>query len=555
MARVAILVTYRDISGRAPEIDQLIAILAKYQLSEVQFLLAKVNCLLGTWQNEPNYDVDTKLTRMFLPAYSYQIEKMRKAANRIVFSRVNLLYLMKLACTACPEVGDNPHTVKGNAQIGIACLMANDLLLPFVPSPSDGTVEKLANVLPFSDYVSHDHYAIEIARSQKMFDDISQLPSLKIRSDFVDVQSLFSSSIGVSHSRFSQLVFGCSTKFLGIKIEDLQAPNAMVVRPSFFQKSTIPVETASQFFGKLAVSLKVLAEKIRSSERPANDFTLLQAFPFLELASGIYTCLDPGFLIEKAGRGLFWTLFSEVSVENKNKLASFWGAIFETYVNSILQENYKAKGTFIAEPRFPNGDQAFDACVLEGSSLIVFEHKSSTLRADCKYSGDVGRLKAELSLKFIDGDDDGAKGLAQLRKSILRFLKGETITDIDLSKVRMIYPVLVCLDSSVTVPYMGTYFNEQFRIGFPRQDFTQIITPVFTLAVSDIENLLPYLHDFRLCDIFDSFYKENRRMLTSLSSSLVPILKDVVPGPNAVKQEFSTFARRMEQELFPAESL
>src|SRR5580704_2469042 len=62
--------------------------------------------------------------------------------------------------------------------IGLACLMANDLMLPFMPSPQDGTLERLANVLPFSDYMPHDQYPAEIARAQKMFDIASQEPDL-----------------------------------------------------------------------------------------------------------------------------------------------------------------------------------------------------------------------------------------------------------------------------------------------------------------------------------------------------------------------------------------
>ena len=498
MAQYAVLVTYREICGRDPHVDQLTAILSKYQRSEVLFLLAKLNCLLGTWQNKPNYDVDTKLTEIFLPFYSYQIEKKRRDSQRIVFSRATLLYLMKLACIVCADTGEKPYTRKANAELGLASLMANDLLLPFVPSPSDGTIERLASLLPFSDYVPHDHYAAEIGRSRKMFDEVSQLASLKTRTGFIDVNALFSSLLGISHSRFSQLVFGCSTKFLNVKIEDLPNPEAMIVRASYFQKSAIPTEVTNQFFNKLAIAIQDLAEKAKSSQRPISDFTLFQAFPLVQIANGMYTCLDPGFLIEKAGRGLFWTLCSEMPQVQRNSLLSFWGAIFETYVNSILEQNYKAQGSLIREPRFPNGDQAFDACVLEGSSLIALEHKSSILRADCKYSGDVTKLKADLTLKFIEGDDEGAKGLAQLRKSTLRFLRGESFAGVSCKDVRAIYPVLVCLDDSVTIPYMGTYFNEQFRIGFPRHDFTQTITPVFTLAISDVENLLPYLQRFRL---------------------------------------------------------
>ncbi|HZR66865.1 MAG TPA: hypothetical protein VFA85_17120, partial [Terriglobales bacterium] len=550
VAQFAVLVTYREIFGKDPKIEELHAILSKYGRCELLFLLAKLNCLLGTWQNTPNFEEDRKLTRVFLPNDAYRIERMRADLHRIVFSRMTLLYLMKQVCRVCTDDGGNPHTFQAYAEIGVACLLANDLLLPFLPSPNDGDLERLANLLPFSDYVPHDHYAFEIARSQKMFEQVSQFPALKSRSDFLDVLALFNQAMGISHSRFTELVFGCSTKFLNLKVQDLFQPDAMVVRVSFFQKSNLPAETVSGFFSKMAIPLTTFAENVKSSDRPANDLTLFQASPLVQIVEGVYTCLDPGFLVEKAGRGLYWTLFSEMPGQQKGRLATFWGAIFEAYANLILQESYKARGTFIAEPRFPNGDQAFDACIIEGANLIVFEHKSSTLRADCKYGGDIEKLRAELDLKFIQGDDEGAKGLAQLKKSILRFVNGEDLEGISSKQIRRIYPVLVCLDSSVTVPYMAKYFNGQFRPGIPRRDISQSITPIFVLGISDLENLAGYLNSFLFCDICDSFYEKNRSMLGSISSSEVPLLKNAQAAENVIAKGFSEFGKRMEEDLF-----
>jgi hypothetical protein len=77
------------------------------------------------------------------------------------------------------ETGALLDAAEAQADIGLACLMANDLPLSFVPAKADSTLERLASILPFSDYIARDQYAFEIARSQEMFDNISQLPSIK----------------------------------------------------------------------------------------------------------------------------------------------------------------------------------------------------------------------------------------------------------------------------------------------------------------------------------------------------------------------------------------
>jgi hypothetical protein len=271
------------------------------------------------------------------------------------------------------------------------------------------------------------------------------------------------------------------------------------------------------------------------------------------VAHGIYACIDPGFLVEKAGRGLYWTLFSEMADAARARLSQFWGGIFEAYVNSVVAQSYGAGGRFIPEPKFPDGTPAFDACLIEGRNLIVFEYKSSTIRADCKYGGDAERLRKELHLKFIDGHDESAKGIAQLSKGVMRFLNGENVHDVSRTDIERIYPSLVCLDNSVVMPYMGRYFNEQFDTIFPRNNFRTVVTPVFTLSISDIENLLGYLLTFKVSDILDSFYHRNSSMLGALSGSEVPLLKDAQPSRNIVNEGFSDFARKMETALFPEE--
>jgi hypothetical protein len=153
--------------------------------------------------------------------------------------------------------------------------------------------------------------------------------------------------------------------------------------------------------------------------------------------------------------------------EEREKLAAFWGRLFEEYINKILESNYSVEGQLTKQPRFSNGDQAFDACILEGRNLIVLEHKASVLRADCKYSGDPARLGEELRLKFIEGHAEGKKGLRQLKHNLARFFDGEPVDCLAPENVDRVYPILVCLDRSMGVPYMGRYLDEEFRKDFP----------------------------------------------------------------------------------------
>lgn len=554
MARFAVLITFREVFGREPAVVELHEILKKYERREVVGLLAKLNCLLGTWQNSPQFNLDAALSKFLLRDYWGQIQTLRSSqAERILFSRITFLYVVKQACLTCPEEGLRVSGTEAWKEIGICCLMANDFLLPFSPSRTDATIEKLANLLPFADYISHDHYPMEIARTLMMIEEISQLASLRARQGYIELQAVFKGLVGIPHRTLCELVFACCTRFMQAMPEELgSSPEALVLRDTYFSRSRIGSGLAERFFAKLGISDRVLAQAVRDvSERPGDDLTVFQRFPLTRVADGAYVCLDPGFLLDKAGRGLYWTLFSEATQGMRAQLASWWGTVFEEYVNHVLNESYAAGGRFIPGPRFLNGDQAFDACLLEGADLIVFEHKSSVLRADAKYGGDTTRLADELQRKFVEGGEEGAKGLAQLSKSLVRFLEGNSIEGITAAMVRRVYPALVCLESSAAAPYMARYFAERFRAIYPRKRFRRVVvTPVFTLGISDVENLLGYLKSFKLSDIFESYHSENRAMLTPLSSSKVPLLKDAEPGRNIVREKFSKFADDMTMDLF-----
>jgi len=508
---------------------------------------------MGTWKNTPDIELDVKLSNYILDKHSASLNALRNREEvRLVFSRLTLLYLVKQACLACPDDGPDLTSQEGRNDLGTCCLMANDLVLPFISAPGDSTLRRLANLLPFSDYVPMDHYPKEMARTEMILRDILPLPSVRKKANYVDLAMLFEDHFGFSAQTFCQMIFGCSTKSLQATPEQLQnAPDALIIRDTFFSKSKISNETAEKFFKKVTIPESKFANLVQSEDsRPGDDLTVIQNFPLIEIVPNHYLCLDPGFLIEKAGRGFYWALFSQLSASSKANIPGFWGSVFETYINFIIQQSYAGKGRFIPEPSFPNGDASFDACIVEGRDLIVFEHKSSVIRADAKYGGDVPKLEKELRLKFIEGEGKEKKGVSQLSNHLERFLGGENLGELNCADIGRIYPVMVCLETCATVPYMARYLKEQFKAIYPRRKYNMVVTPLFTLGVADVENLLGYLPLFRFSEILNSYYSANRMMLTAVSNSNVPLLRNVNPGPNLVDKRFEEFTAQMERDLF-----
>jgi hypothetical protein len=99
MPPFAVLITYREVFGKEPSTAELHAILKKYRRNEVILLLGKINCLMGTWKNTPEIDLDVKLSNYILDKHLTSLNALRNRREvRLVFSRLTLLYLVKLGC-------------------------------------------------------------------------------------------------------------------------------------------------------------------------------------------------------------------------------------------------------------------------------------------------------------------------------------------------------------------------------------------------------------------------------------------------------------------------
>jgi len=96
-------------------------------------------------------------------------------------------------------------------------------------------------------------------------------------------------------------------------------------------------------------------------------------------------------LLDKAGRGMYWTLRDAAPEKLWKRLPGAYGELLDGYLAALLPEKM-ADRRYLPHPKFGNGDEAFDGAIVEGSDLITLEFKSSVLRADRKYSGDPAQL-------------------------------------------------------------------------------------------------------------------------------------------------------------------
>ncbi len=213
MGRMGVLITWSELVGSKPTRDVVRQQLAPYSLESVLLGLSRISALLNTWQVRHNPEADLEIARRTLPTHYRAIERLTsRRDDRVLISRISILYVAKQALSACQIGGTPPASRSDVERIMECCLMANDLLLGRAPDPSDQDIDKAASLLPFSNYLPHADDPLDIARNLIMIEEIA--PQLASRPDYRDLAVEFSRATGLQPQTFCELVYATATKFL-----------------------------------------------------------------------------------------------------------------------------------------------------------------------------------------------------------------------------------------------------------------------------------------------------------------------------------------------------
>jgi hypothetical protein len=553
MGRMGILVTWNELTGTRPTKALLQERLAPYALQPVLLGLARLSAQLVTWQQKQNARGELEAVRQMLPRYYPSVAQLVAAnADRVILTRITLLYVAKQALGTCTLEGKEVETQWDAEQIMGCCFMANDLLLGRIPLPTDTAIDKAASLLPFSNYLPDFDDPLDIPRNLVLINEIA--PLFAARPDYRDLAAEFTQSTGLTPQTFCEFVFCAATKFV-TNLGEQNNEAGLVLTPDHFQHTRVK-EGLAGFLRKYSIQLVDLQAAHRQIPTLDDDFIIFQDRPLIEFAPYHYMCIDPGFLLDKAGRSFYWTLHSNTAPDQRKHLLGYWATLVERYVQRMAGETYKGRGFLLNSPRFANGDEACDIAIKEGSDLILIEIKAAILTAKAKYSFDPEILKEELLRKAIQGEEGERKGIAQLHRAVQRFQGGENIQGIGVEQITRIFPMIVFLDKSFTSPYFSTLYRDNFdRTTLRRKP---IVTSPFAVTVGDLESVFPSTHEHDLSDILDEYYRCKRTTDGSiafgrLAYADIPLLRNAERGRDIVRERFNQFNDELIANVFPPE--
>ncbi len=431
-------------------------------------------------------------------------------------------------------------------------LIANDLSAFESPRPLASDLEIAANLLPNAEYFSQGDYDRDIARTVYLLSDLApdaegtSLPELGRR-----LRELLGSDLITA----VDLALGCFSRVVAADVESVPEYPVPLIRASDFATTTVPVEAANVFLESISATEEELAASIRERGPQLGDVTVFRETPLVRLGDS-YLVLDVGFVLDKAGKGLFWSAVKNAPSRERDELLVRWGSLFELYVNDLLAGSLGGCSVLMRNPKFSDGAQACDAVVIEGRTLVVLEHKASTIRAAVRYADDPNVLKRELEDRFVTGDGQRRKGLAQLWNAVDRFARGERIfggardAGVCARDVDTIVPVLVHLDNVLRTPGLPHYLAARFK-EFGRVK-SHTLLPLTTLPISELEDVEGYLRDHQLREIIESFQGLLRSDRTSVFlARTLPILQGRPWRLGSTLQRFKEYLDQFHQRLFP----
>ncbi|HEX7999606.1 MAG TPA: hypothetical protein VF528_14560 [Pyrinomonadaceae bacterium] len=547
-------ITYFEINGSTPSVEQLKEILFSYKKKPLFFLLAVVNTFISFYRysdlKRQGFVQDRLLYDLTNATLYKQVKRKfpdeRSMFERIIFHRQQLLTCMKMILLEANDLGEIDLNSDTQRELGKACLILNDLL--FLPEQEErlqrqeGEDEnkRIRNEL-FSQFISSAELSntpdVEYAAARhdeyvRIFDrEIARFP---FGSD-LSLSQKFAQLRNIELKRYLWLVLGVYTLYWS----ESENPEVLLEHPEkfniskhvIFSKIDVNEEEVNTFFELTSTDYDSLIELLRANP-PKDQLTLQQDFTTFRTYPLVYTrderdvatCIDFGFLKEKVALGLYHVIFKSLEghePDRENFHRRYWGDVFEIYVNDRLREAFPIRTKqFFYSPKLDRRKTNypfFDGVWLKGSSFVAMEYKGKYLTLPAKYSGNSDKLISELEEKFGQGVRQLAKNIGIVfnadpskrevfserdnnENSILQFKLKEV------NKVRKLYPLLIIQDFSLSLGFANYHLREMFDKEIKKYDLIpNIVRPFSLITVEDIEVVIPYLKQVTLSEVLERY--------------------------------------------------
>lgn len=546
---VKVLVPYDAVFiNNKTSFDHFKEILKSLSLTDTLFWCARLNLILADSKmdekTKQEYYLDCFLTAQQLQTLNKFVMEHGGPKNVIVIHRGALLELIRWACLVCSDHIDDGQTFNSDEvreNFARVLLMASELWSKRVYGNSafEGASldEKRTNALSLIRRCMAEIHCqplkfVSFARGVKLFRDI--IPNF-----YADFHTEFYANTGLSIEEYYLCLCTIMVHYMNVGVKSAvggkkesgifslqniknSAPHMNDIFEKFLKLHSITSEELASAFWPFQQNDSIEFED-KYSLRP------MQERPILKAKDGRMIILDPVYVMAKAVVG---PLFHVVNKTNQNKLFTEFGNAFEAYVRNILQGIYP-DGSRLTKRLFPDvrevndrGIQVADFIVDNVSEIIVIETKAVWIRDDMMTNDNPNTFIEHLRKKY--GGENSKKGYKQLARNVsnISTQKWQPV-EIDLTKTKRVYPVLLVHDDLLDAPIFGHYLANEFKKELQADSIdvngwmhkgSFLVAPLIILTIDDMEQLESSLTKFTLIDLLSAYSSATPDRLVSLNN-------------------------------------
>lgn len=439
--------------------------LSKYPKSSILIACTKLSVAFGFGPDGCTVPSD-KLANLhipilFPPTLVPSVKYWVHAKGRIPFFNGQLRYLAAEIVRLHPEhsVPEEPEQGPENHDFGELMLKSGELLYKkhvFVEDELDAYANIAAEFLPTFEITSQTDPLFSFLRFYIWLTKI--IPRIPTNLLKFDPETEFKKLYPFAIITYAEFVAAFALHAITERQnQTYDKPIDATLRKQWFKNSSVPASMIEKMFESVSFSLSSMPEP--KDTLGYGDFEFLKDRPYF-LYNGDMYMLDYEFALGKLESAVIWRVLRSLPEKKKEPWLSYWGLVFEEYVNWML-ETYSEPTLHKLNPNptySDSTDQICDQIVVCGDTAVLIEAKLGTCTAADRHSGDYKRIKAYLEDKLVE-----SKGVNQLlNASRILSLGGDKVPD-HLKGIKKIIPVIITKDDAGGSWGINAYLNKRFQ--------------------------------------------------------------------------------------------
>jgi hypothetical protein len=466
-----------------------------------------------------------------------------------IFHRQQLLTMLKLVAKFGRSTGGNALERRDDFDAIAELALQTNSLLPNTfddGDPGDQIAPTLA-------------VGLELENPQNIADPMLRAASLRsdlerVAGEFPfarHVESAFLFATGLNFEELLDVTFAVWSYYHVLTIDELIADQRLAHFNPLNVRNVISAKHLHAALDRYAVPFhEIPGLRFGNADSRAfvHDHSALRERPIWKIAEDNYFCVDPAFLQERLTSGIYWTVLKALDHDDGVNFARCWGKVFETRLWKTLESIFPRDRVW-RSPRYRDKNEAWDAAIDYGQTVIVIQSKAGFLPASGKYSGEREPFFQSLEPTFGYAAHAAAKQVCDNLTATFGVTDRRGIPAFGGRQFAEVIPLVLYLEPilkfGLTTRPLAKRFDQWLRQTLFRLGTT--VRPLVYMHIDDFNLVAQYLRDgdLSLIEILHEKYQRDRDHVSSFDQfwleNMRPGMRFPVKGNAVTTAEWKTY--------------